>query len=171
MASRSITEKVRRLLRDRAGRLFGNSSSRLPSPLQNSTLGQELRACVHQTQLKLRATQSRKGVRRTAHNRRENGAAQDSPPTRIAQVSQIKPGSRQWQIDNLYRVMWNQIMSAITRAMVKRETNSWPEYFGTLRNLVSKVVMDSRGRGLSQNEKADLARRLVGRLNEFEKQW
>jgi hypothetical protein len=67
--------------------------------------------------------------------------------------------------------MWNQIMSTITRAMVKRETNSWPEYFGTLRNLVSKVVMDSRGRGLSQNEKADLARRLVGRLNEFEKQW
>ncbi len=179
MSSRNIAEKVRGLFRDRTGRLFGNSTRRLPPTLQDPTLAQELRARLHQTQLKLRANQSRQRVRRTWYNDRKSGVSKDLPPSRTADLppsrtanaDQIKTGSRQRKIDDLYRAMWNRILSDITRAVVKKETNNWPEYFRALRELVSKVVMDSKGRGLFENEKTDPRQRLLGRINELENQW
>ena len=53
--------------------------------------------------------------------------------------------------------------------MVKKETNSWPEYFVALPELVSNLVTDSSERGLYENEKTDLTRRLLGRINDLEK--
>jgi hypothetical protein len=169
LGSRNIVEKLRGLLRDRTGWLFGNSASPLPPPLHDPTLGQELRARLHQTQLQLHAKQSRQRVRRTTP--RKNGASNNLQPSRTAHNNQINRGSRQRQIDDLYRAMWNRIIRDITQAVVKRETNSWADYFAALRELVSTAVTDSRGRGLSESEKADLTRRLLERINEFEKQW
>ena len=103
LASRIIAEKVQTLLRERTGWLFGNSASRLPPPLQDLTLGADLRARLHQAQLRLRAKQSRQRVHRATHNQGKNGSLKDLQAHRTG--GQIKSGSRRRVISLRIRVI------------------------------------------------------------------
>jgi hypothetical protein len=77
--------------------------------------------------------------------------------------------SRQREIDSLEVAIWNRILRDITRVQIKRQTNNWPDYFNALRKLMCRVVTDSGS--LSAEDKADLTRRLLARISEFEKFW
>jgi hypothetical protein len=81
----------------------------------------------------------------------------------------VAPGGfKHREIEGLYVAIWNRVLRDISRVLVNRQTSNWREYFDALRNLISKVVTNS---SLSQNEKTELTRRLLERINELEKFW
>ena len=73
-------------------------------------------------------------------------------------------------LEGLYVAMWDRMIRSIGRALVNHQTENWPGYFNGLRDLARKVLAEATA-GLSPNEKADLARRLVERIDEMEKRW
>ena len=70
--------------------------------------------------------------------------------------------------DDLYEAIWDRIVRAMGSAVVNRETSNWSEYFGSLRNLIRKTIAESSTCGLSENEKADLIRRLEESISQLE---
>jgi hypothetical protein len=76
--------------------------------------------------------------------------------------------SRSEHVDDLYEAIWDRIVRAMGSAVVNRETNNWPEYFDSLRNLIHKTVAESPTCGLSEGEKADLVRRLEDSISQLE---
>jgi hypothetical protein len=81
----------------------------------------------------------------------------------------VAPGGfKHREIEGLYLAIWNRVLRDISRAVVNRQTSNWREYFDALRNLISKVVTNS---SLSKNDKTELTRRLLERINELEKFW
>lgn len=90
------------------------------------------------------------------------------PRARTKQIA-AQEDSRQREIDSLEVAIWNRILRDITRVQIKRQTNNWPDYFNALRKLMCRVVTDSGS--LSAEDKADLTRRLLARISEFEKFW
>jgi hypothetical protein len=76
--------------------------------------------------------------------------------------------SRSVRVDDLYEAIWDRIVRAMGSAVVNRETNNWPEYFNSLRNLICRTVAESSTCGLSEGEKSDLTRRLVESISQLE---
>ena len=89
---------------------------------------------------------------------------------RVRLGAQQSPVESLWskRIDDLYEAIWDRIVRAMGSAVVNRETNNWSEYFGSLRNLIRKTIAESSTCGLSENEKADLIRRLEESISQLE---
>ena len=162
----SIAKRFRNL-RDRIGWHFGGSASSLPD---QAILLRDIRARLRKTEVHLRAKRSLKRTRRKKPKLRKSSTKrrlQGSRPMHRKQA--VAPGSfKHREIEGLYVAIWNRVHRHISRALVNRQTSNWREYFDALRNLISKVVTNS---SLSQNEKTELTRRLVERINELEKFW
>jgi len=85
---------------------------------------------------------------------------------------QARTGRSQPQsVNDLYAALWDQIIRAIGRAVVKHQTDDWPAYFSGLRDLTRKLVTESTANALSASQKAELTRRLTERIDELEKWW
>ena len=67
-------------------------------------------------------------------------------------------------VDELYSAL----AARITVAVVKHETNDWPTSFDGLRDLVRRVVADSKDSDLSLIEKASLIKRLISHIADLE---
>jgi len=76
--------------------------------------------------------------------------------------------SRSVRVDDLYEAIWDRIVRAMGSAVVNRETDNWPEYFDSLRNLIRRTIADSSTCGLSEVEKADLVRRLEDSISQLQ---
>jgi hypothetical protein len=75
------------------------------------------------------------------------------------------------RINDLYAALWDQILRAIGRAVVNRQTKDWPKYFNDLRALTRRLIAEGTTSDLPASAKADLARRLVERIDQLEKYW
>jgi hypothetical protein len=75
------------------------------------------------------------------------------------------------RINDLYAILWDQILRAIGRAVVNRQTKDWPKYFNDLRALTLRLIAEGTTRDLPASAKADLALRMVERIAQLEKYW
>src|SRR5262245_34433769 len=73
--------------------------------------------------------------------------------------------------EDLYAALWDRMLRAIGRAAVNHTTDDWPGYFNGLRNLTRKLVAESAINGLSDDEQQTLLRRLLERIDQFERSW
>jgi hypothetical protein len=124
---------------------------------------------MHKTEAKLRA----KAVKRTGRKKpklRKSATSMRLQTSRaIHPVQALAPaGFKHREIEGLYVAIWNRVLRDVSRAVVRRQTSNWREYFSALRDLISKVVTNSN---LSKNDKTELTRRLLERINELEKFW
>jgi hypothetical protein len=166
----SIAKKFRNL-RDRIGWHFGGSATSLPDPLRDqATLLRDIRARLRKTEVQLRAKRSLKRTRRKKPKLRKNATTRRLQASRAIHPEQVvAPGGfKHREIEGLYVAIWNRVLRDISRAVVNRQTSNWREYFDALRNLICKVVTNS---SLSENEKTELTRRLLERINKLEKFW
>ena len=170
MAFGSIAKRFRNL-RDSIRRHFGTSAASQPDPLRDhATLLRDIRARVHKTEVKLRRKRSLKRTRRKKPKLPKNATSRRLQASRAIHPEQaVAPeGFKHRELEGLYAAVWNRVLRDISRAVVRRQTSNWREYFGALRTLVSKVITNS---SLSENEKKELTRRLLERINELEKFW
>jgi hypothetical protein len=125
---------------------------------------------VHKTEVKLRAKRLLKRTRRKKPKLRKNATSRPLEGYGAIHPEQVvtSGGFKDREIEGLYAAIWKRVLRDIGRAVVRRQTSNWQEYFGALRNLISKVVTDSN---LSKNQKAELTRRLLERISELEKFW
>jgi hypothetical protein len=162
----SIAKRFRNL-RDRIGWHFGDSATSLPD---QATLLRDIRARLRKTEVRLRAKRSLKRTRRKKPKLRKSSTTRRLRASRPMHPKHVvAPGGfKHREIEGLYVAIWNRVLRDISRVLVNRQTSNWREYFDALRNLISKVVTNS---SLSQNEKTELTRRLLERINELEKFW
>jgi hypothetical protein len=72
------------------------------------------------------------------------------------------------RVDDLYEAIWDRIVRAMGSAVVNRETDDWPEYFDSLRNVIRRTIAESSTCDLSEGGKIDLTRRLEDSICQLE---
>jgi hypothetical protein len=74
-------------------------------------------------------------------------------------------------LDELGATLWKRVLNTIGRDAIKDQTSDWPAYFQGLRGLVTNTITNISNTGLSVDQQALLIRRLIERIDRFERLW
>jgi hypothetical protein len=166
LTHRSIPEKARNV----AGRWFGKSVNSQPEDSERKVLADDLRVPMIENRVRRK---KRKRARRWTLLPPKGAALKQSRAHSTDQTKQKAQSedSRSDLVESLYVAIWDRVFRAISRAVVDHRTENWPEYFNEVRGLTCKAVAEGTTSGLSANQKTELVRRLVERINGLEKWW